>query len=174
MNDSAAYVPQGISHTSTSDLMQWVLQNNDILNNVRHFLEGVMPVVKDNELVFERVSEPLMNRNGISVTLMMIQSANKQAIMSDLDDPTIREVVGDFNDDYIDTMAVCTNRYRNEWGVDPSKRSLIVTMVVNQLRVALLMAQGGRFIQAVNTMEQVQRQIIDQPEKKMTFFGRKI
>ena len=164
------FVPQRMQN---SDLMQWVLDNKDIVNNLKNFLEGVAPTVNRGKLVLMQVSEPLMNSEGVSVTLMMMQASNKQAMMSELDDVDIRDMVGDFNDDYIDVMAVKTNRLNNKWEVNPAMRSLIVTTVVNHLRSSLLMARDAGFRKAVNTMENVSRSIIDQPERRNSFFGSK-
>lgn len=158
----------------SKDLMQWVLQSKDIINSLRYFLEGVMPTIRNNEIKFLRVSEPLMNHEGISVTLMMMEAANKQSLMSQLDEVDIREIVGDFNDDYIDAMAVNTNRLNNKWGVKPDKRSLIVTTAINRLKMALLMAKDAGLRDAINKMEQVSRQIIDEPKKELSLFGRKM
>jgi len=157
----------------TSDLMQWVLESKDIINNLKNFLEGLSPTIQKGKLVLVQVSEPLMNSEGVSVTLMMMQAANKQAIMSELDDIDIRDIVGDFNDDYIDVMAVNTNRRNNRWAVNPAMRSLVVTTVISHLRSALLMARNAGFRKAVNTMESVSRSIIDQPQHRTSFFGSK-
>jgi hypothetical protein len=156
-----------------SDLMQWVLEGKDIVTNLKNFLEGLAPTIQKGKLVLVQVSEPLMNSEGVSVTLMMMHAANKQAIMSELDDLDIREIVGDFNDDYIDVMAVNTNRRNNCWAVKPAMRSLIVTTIISHLRSALLMARNAGFRKAVNTMESVNRSIIDQPQHRTSFFGSK-
>ena len=189
-----------ISNTSfqnqeDSNLVQWQINTDDILDMIEHFLKGDIQITdnegntyytsptKKDEKGKEVIDEDLIILNSYGVNSLMHilgNYVNKNTILSFYDEERINEILADLGDE-LNKFIMCNyEKMGMNTEFKKSKYELIVLSILHAMESAYRKALGGQTMQEINRNTNIiqsenlgQRRIGTIPKKKFSLFNPK-
>lgn len=149
------------------DLIKWILEGKDVLENLRHKLHGDIEEEKGKWV--HHKERQIINDLGINEIMsfleMIVTKESTTTILSEEDILlTVRMLGHGFN------RLIGYNQ--KKYGISTDKIELIVLAILHCIKVALMRSKDGKMLQMIQTIERRQETYIERPEeKKRSLFG---